>query len=186
MKIIFDSINGLILIKDNSEIVNFDANNIIKYTAKYYNGLRLSNERDYIITEFIGVVQNYRYNQDEGYTGIYVRPLHVWNTIYHQWNKIINYKDPTEKYFLYPHLLQLPQCYYHSHPLHYLQTCQKASIYNYDYIVSTICLDDTIDKIRYDYPAIKRRTGKFREELIQKALHPSRIIKWIECNYFDD
>lgn len=43
---------------------------------------------------------------DSKTVGIYIRPLFIRKDS--EWYKIINYKEPTTKYFLYPHLLILP------------------------------------------------------------------------------
>jgi hypothetical protein len=44
-----------------------------------------------------------------------------------QWHKIINYVEPRTKYFLYPHLLVLPDEYYNYKPLYTLDTIKNIS-----------------------------------------------------------
>ena len=78
-----------------------------------------------IETSFIGIVQSRKYNHDIGTFGIYVMPIYIWNITNNEWNKIINYKNPYTKYFLYPHFLVLPNIYYHSYPLYFLHTCEN-------------------------------------------------------------
>jgi len=179
--------NKLVLLKKNKMKINIDIGNIIKYTGHFYDNTSTFANLKYVRTLFIGVVENYRYNCEEGYTGIYVKPLYVWNINDLGWNKIINYKQPREKYFLYPHLLHLPEFYYHFQPLHYLHTCINVYLKDYDdIIVRTIELEHSFENASYDYPALKRRKDVIREELIRVALHPSRIAKWLEAGYFDD
>jgi hypothetical protein len=45
-----------------------------------------------------------------------------------KWHKIINYKLPNKKYFYYPHLLMLPETYYHFQPLYFFQTIESISL----------------------------------------------------------
>jgi hypothetical protein len=37
--------------------------------------------------------------------------------------------------------------------------------------------------IEYDYQTMKTNTSVYKEELIAKAFHPSRVIKWIYQDY---
>jgi len=179
--------NRLILIQDNKKRINIDIGNTIKYAGHFYDNTSTFANLKYVRTLFIGIVENYRYNSGEGYTGVYVKPLYVWNMHDLEWNKIVNYKQPTEKYFLYPHLLQLPQFYYHFQPLHYLDTCINVYLKDYhDMIVRTIELEHSFENASYDYSSLKSRIDVIREELIRVALHPSRIAKWLEAGYFDD
>jgi hypothetical protein len=48
--------------------------------------------------------------------------------------KINDYERPSEKYFLYPHLLMLPETYYHSKPLYFLHTCENRSLSDFNNI----------------------------------------------------
>jgi len=46
--------------------------------------------------------------------------------------KIINYDYPKEKYFLYPHLLMLPETYHYSKPLYFLDTVENITYISED------------------------------------------------------
>jgi len=176
--------NQLTLRKETGELVKVDQGHIIKYIGRFYN----KTETSYVVTEFIGIIDNYRFNQDEGYTGIYVRPLYVWNNTEGDWNKLINVrKYPEQKYFLYPHLLMLPDCYYHFQPLYFLHSCDNISLKDYTHIVRTMDINQPYGEgMSYNYIVMKTKPDVFRQELMQQALHPLRITQWLEADYFDD
>jgi hypothetical protein len=180
--------NTLTLHKENGQLVKVDEGNIIKYTARYYNDTSNLQDFTYTPTQFIGIVSNYRFNQDEGYTGIYVRPLYVWNKNESDWNKIINLpRYPPHKYFVYPHLLMLPEFYYCFHPLPFLHTCENVLLKDYTHVVRTMDIEQPYGEgISYNYIAMKTRPDPIREELISKALHPQRIARWLQEDYYDD
>ena len=75
-------------------------------------------------TTFIGLIESPRINNSET-VGIYIKPMYVVSD--NQWYKIINYVEPRTKYFLYPHLLLLPDEYYHYKPLYTLDTVKNIS-----------------------------------------------------------
>jgi hypothetical protein len=50
----------------------------------------------------------------------------------HKWHKIINYKLPDRKYFYYPHLLMLPETYYHFQPLYFFHTVEQVSLAEFE------------------------------------------------------
>ena len=81
--------------------------------------------------KFVGIVESYRYRCDVGIQGIYIRPLYIWNEDTLEWNKIVNYKKPKNKYFLYPHLLMLPGHGYYNMPLYSLHTCKNVDIHRF-------------------------------------------------------
>ena len=134
--------NKRILVKDNNQKVNINDGDIIQYTGIYYkpenNNIYNMNK---IETTFIGVVESQKYKFDIGTYGIYVIPLYIWNKENSDWNKIINYTHPNTKYFLYPHLLVLPNIYYHSHTLYFLHTCLNKSLDEFKNIIKTFSLD---------------------------------------------
>ena len=124
-----------ILQKDNLEKVNINDGEIIQYTGIYYkpNGNNEYNKTQ-IKTDFIGKVETNRATNDIT-TGIYIKPLYIWNIISNKWNIIINYKPPVYKsYFYYPHLLLLPEYSYHYCPLFFLDTCENKSGEDYSHI----------------------------------------------------
>ena len=95
-----------VLIKDNpmEEIISNDGE-IIKYTGIYHKTINDIVRIVKIETTFIGKVVCEKYRHTDGILGIYVEPLFIFNIMYDEWNKIINYKQPYGNYFLYPHLL---------------------------------------------------------------------------------
>ena len=138
--------NNRILEKDNREEVYINDNNIIEYTGIYYKNSTESTipinhiNLESIEISFIGMVECIRSNWEDGITGIYVKPLYIWNKVDNEWNKIINYKNPTSKYFLYPHLLMLPNMYYHYKPLYFLHTCENKYLDDFTNIQKTFTL----------------------------------------------
>jgi hypothetical protein len=129
-----------ILIKDNNEELDISDGTIIEYTGMNYkpklDGINIY-DIDECETKFIGKIETNRGDSD-GITGIYVVPLYMWNL---EWIKISNYQPPKNKYFLYPHLLMLPDKYYHYYPLYFLHTCETVTLDKVNNITSTIKLD---------------------------------------------
>jgi hypothetical protein len=159
MKIIYRILkNGVfdrILQKDNLEKVFFNNGEIIKYTGYYYkpanetiivqsnneikiadNFTQIADNFTQIETTFIGIIETVRMNDDIT-TGIYVKPLYIMNIISNEWNVISNYKPPIyNSYFLYPHLLMLPEYNYHYRPLYFLDTCVNVGNDEYDTLLN--------------------------------------------------
>ena len=103
-----------LLLKDGKEDVYVNDGDIIMYTVMYHKIINDIVKDIKIETTFIGKVFCERYRHDEGIVGIYVEPLYIFNIMYDEWNKIINYKPPNgNKYFAYPHLLLVkePRCF---------------------------------------------------------------------------
>ena len=116
-----DFINGhRVLIKDY-ETINIDDGSIITYSGIYYKIVNDIVHKAEIKTRFIGEIDTYR-SDITGFTGIYVKPLYIWNELKYKWNKIANYTRPTTKHFEYPHLLMLPEASYHGNFLHTLDS----------------------------------------------------------------
>jgi hypothetical protein len=128
--------NNRTLIKENGIEININDGSIIQYTGIYYKNINDLQNISYIETTFIGIVETHRYKYDSGITGIYIRPLYI--LLDDEWHKIINFKNPVEKYFLYPHLLMLPDHNYTYRPLHYFHTCINASLHDYVNINKTL------------------------------------------------
>jgi hypothetical protein len=130
MKIIIENDNR-ILIKENGAEVNINDGDIIQYTGIYYKTINDIIEMVNIETTFIGVVETCRSRYDNGIEGIYINPIYIFDILNSQWYKIVDLQPPKTKYFLYPHLLTLPQynnypsCYY---PLYFLNTCENKSL----------------------------------------------------------
>jgi len=144
MKII-DKNNTRFLIKDDNSEINISDGQYIKYTGIYYKNnfnsenieknMNLSEQSldkevfpfidipENIETTFYGIVECCRYRHDLGTTGIYIEPLYI--LLNNKFFKIINYTKPTTKYFLYPHLLMLPDTYYHYKSLYFLDTVEN-------------------------------------------------------------
>ena len=121
MKIIDEKNNVRILIKDDNSEINISDGQFIKYTGIYYKN---STNLEDIETSFYGIIECCRYRYDLGTTGIYIKPLYIF--LNNEWYKIINYINPTNKYFLYPHLLMLPNIYHYYKPLYFLDTIENV------------------------------------------------------------
>ena len=140
MKMVRQGYNNRILIKNNEERVDISDNAIVEYTGIYYNKINNTEETNEIKTTFIGSIQceKYRHNENvDGFEGIYITPIYVWDKIGCEWCKIINYKPPQTKYFYYPHLLKLPE-YICSTPyeLNFLDTCKNRSLNEFTNIIT--------------------------------------------------
>ena len=95
-----------------------------------------------IQTTFIGVVETCRSRYDTGIQGIYIKPLYIWDIINCEWLIIVNLHPPIYKYFLYPHLLMLPQYNTYNRPLYFLNTCENKSIEEFANIIKEFNLDN--------------------------------------------
>jgi hypothetical protein len=58
--------------------------------------------------------------------------------------------------------------------LELLSKCPEDRYIDYDYLIMNSAIYDL------DYEAIRERINIFKEELLQKTLHPKRFIRWIE------
>ena len=134
-----------ILVKDDGSEVNINDGDVVKYTGVYYKCIKteiaIANVFG-IDTGFVGIVETQRSNS-EGIQGIYIKPLYIWSIIGREWMKINDYEPPSEKYFLYPHLLMLPETYYHSKPLYFLHTCENSSLTDFNNITKEFSLGKT-------------------------------------------
>jgi hypothetical protein len=139
MKIILDC-NTRILIKDNNDQLDISDGNTILYKGLYYKKKDNNFNYDGIETKFIGIIECERYKHDEGIQGIYIKPTFIFNNELNKWYKIANYESPKNKYFLYPHLLMLPNQYYHYKPLYFLHTCESVNFNDLDNIIETFNL----------------------------------------------
>ena len=101
------------LIKTDNTMVNVNDGEIIKYQGIFYKKKQDSTYAyclDETPTDFIGKVFCMKYYCYSGIVGIYVVPLYMF--LNGKWNKITNFTHPLGKYFLYPHLLTLPNSGY--------------------------------------------------------------------------
>ena len=133
-------INYKRILQFNNKFININDEEILEYTGYYYkntNNLGSFNKEE---TKFIGKVSCHRSFHEEGITGIYIHPLFIYSNSKNQWLKIINYKQPTSKYFYYPHLLLLPDKFYNFHPLYYLHTCINTDLSHFENINETFDL----------------------------------------------
>ena len=133
MKIIIKN-NYRILVKDDGYEVNINDGNVVEYTGLYYNHIKneIANLSE-IETSFIGIIETQRSREDI-IQGIYIKPLYIWSKVSSEWMKINDYKPPVTKYFLYPHLLMLPETHYHYKPLYFLHTCKNRSLSDFNNI----------------------------------------------------
>jgi len=132
-------LNNRILIKDNDEKVNISDGQIIQYTGIYYKTINHIINIVEIETTFIGVIICEKYRFNTGILGIYLEPLYIWDKLNSEWNKIINYEN-YHKYSLYPHLLILPNYFYHFHPLYFLHTCENKTLNEFNNVNKTFTL----------------------------------------------
>lgn len=134
-------LNNRILIKDNDEKVNISDGQIIQYTGIYYKTINDIIDIVEIETTFIGAIICEKYRFDSGILGIYLEPLYIWDKLNSEWNKIINYEHyHKHKYSLYPHLLMLPNHFYHFHPLYFLHTCENKTLNEFNNVNKTFTL----------------------------------------------
>jgi len=128
-----------ILMKNNLKEVCVNVGKTIQYQGIYHKLINDIEKMVKIETTFIGIIEHHKYRHDEGTIGIYVKPLYIWNKMREQWNKIINYKPPTQKYFLYPHLLMVDNHYGECQGLYFMDTCETKNLKDFPYI--TQCFD---------------------------------------------
>jgi hypothetical protein len=121
-------------------IVNIDDGDTVEYMGVYYKRLADPLQTAEIKTKFIGTIECQRYHDSMGITGIYIKPLYIWHVMEHRWRRIINYHIPTNKYFVYPHLLLLPDTYYNYKPLYTLDTCKNISLEEVNNVIDTFDL----------------------------------------------
>ena len=136
-----------ILIQDDGKKVNIHDGSYLQYTGIYYSSSSSSSSNGQTDTywydnfqllhlkeskrKFVGIVESYRYRYDVGIQGIYIQPLYIWNEDTQEWNKIVNYKKPKNKLFVYPHLLMLPGHGYYKIPIYSLHTCENIDIHDF-------------------------------------------------------
>jgi len=142
MKIIIKN-NCRILVKDNGNEVNINDGDVVEYNGIYYKYIENEIANVFgIETAFVGIVESERSNQD-GFQGIYIKPLYIWSIVGREWMKINDYKFPNQKYFLYPHLLMLPETHYHFRPLYFLHTCKNRALSDFNNITKEFSLGNT-------------------------------------------
>jgi len=144
MKIIIKNNNYRVLVKDDESEVNINDGDVVEYTGAYYNHIKneIIDTIFKIETTFIGIVHTQR--SSEGIIqGIYIKPLYIWSMVGREWMKINDYKSPNQKYFLYPHLLMLPETHYHFRPLYFLHTCKNRALSDFNNITKEFSLGNT-------------------------------------------
>ena len=146
--------NRRILVNEDKEELDISDGTIIEYTGIYYKSKSISKNENkneniniqniYVMDEieckFVGKIETSRANAS-GITGIYIIPLYLFDSSNCEWVRISNYREPKNKYFLYPHLLMLPEKYYHYKPLYFLHTCKQTDFFKQSNIIKTINLD---------------------------------------------
>ena len=143
MKIIVKN-NYRMLIKDDGSEVNINDGTVVEYIGVYYKHIKneIIDTIFKIETTFIGIVETQR--SSEGIIqGIYIKPLYIWSMVGSEWMKINDYKFPNQKYFLYPHLLMLPETHYHFRPLYFLHTCKNRDLSDFNNITKEFSLGKT-------------------------------------------
>jgi hypothetical protein len=142
MKIIIKN-NKRLLVKDDSSEVNIDDGDVVEYTGVYYNHIK--NEIYDVFekeTIFVGIVETHRSREDI-IQGIYIKPIYIWSILNSEWLKINDYKPPVTKYFLYPHLLMLPETHYRYKPLYFLNSCRNKQLSDLNSITKEFSLNKT-------------------------------------------
>ena len=132
-----------ILVKDDGLEVNIDDGEVVQYNGVYYNCIK--NEIYDVFekeTIFVGIVLTKRSSEDI-IQGIYIKPLYIWSILNSEWLKINDYKPPVTKYFLYPHLLMLPEMYYNYKPLYFLNSCRNIQLSDFNSITKEFSLNKT-------------------------------------------
>ena len=142
MKIVVKNYKRILVKEDGSE-VNIEDGDTVEYNGLYYNYTK--NEIYDVFekeTKFVGIVLTQR--SSEGIIqGIYIKPIYIWSIINGEWLKINDYKPPFTKYFLYPHLLMLPEMDYHYKPLYFLHTCRNIQLSDFNIITKEFSLNKT-------------------------------------------
>ena len=142
MKIIIKN-NCRILVKDDGYEVNINNGDVVQYTGIYYKYIEneIANVFE-IETAFIGIVESERSSKD-GFQGIYIKPIYIWSILKSEWLKINDYKPPVTKYFLYPHLLMLPEMDCNYKPLYFLNSCRNIQLSDFNSITKEFSLNKT-------------------------------------------
>jgi len=123
--------NSATLFKDDETKIDFSCGELFRYTGIYYKKKdNPDNEYDLdeIPTTFIGKYICYKgkksyYDTEMNIVGVYFRPEYI--LLNNEWYKIINYKEPQKKYFLYPHLICNSSLDFHHKALPYAHTIEK-------------------------------------------------------------
>ena len=105
--------NRVLLKDETQEEITINDGDIIQYTGIYHKTINDIVSTVKIETTFIGKIICEKYRHGDGILGIYVEPMYIFNMMYDEWNKIINYKPPSGNHFRYPHLLLVenPHCF---------------------------------------------------------------------------
>jgi hypothetical protein len=143
MKIIIKNYRRL-LVKDDGSEVNIDNGDVVEYTGVYYNHIK--NEISDVFekeTFFVGIVDTHR-SREGIIQGIYIKPIYIWSILKREWLKINDYKPPlASKYFLYPHLLMLPEMDCNYKPLYFLNSCRNIQLSDFNSITKEFSLNKT-------------------------------------------
>ena len=142
MKIIIKN-NYRLLVKDDGSEVNIHDDAVVEYTGVYYKYIK--NEISNVFekqTNFVGIVTSQKY-ADNMIQGIYIKPMYIWSIDNREWLKINDYKPPVTKYFLYPHLLLLPEINSPYRGLYFLNTCCNIQLSDFNSITKEFSLNET-------------------------------------------
>ena len=136
MKIIIKN-NNRLLVKDDDSEVNIDDGDVVEYNGVYYNVFEQE-------TKFVGIVTSQKYGNNI-IQGIYIKPIYIWSIVNCEWLKINDYKPPVTKYFLYPHLLMLPEIDYPNPNkyLYFLNSCRNIQLSDFNSITKEFSLSKT-------------------------------------------
>jgi hypothetical protein len=129
-----------LLQKDDYSQVNISNDQIIKYSGIYYKKIDEIDDFAEISTLFVGIVECEKFTHYNGIIGIFVKPLYIWSKKESEWLKIIDLQPPTYKYFLYPHLLMIPEHTHYNKPIYTLHTCTNISLEDFAHITNTFNL----------------------------------------------
>ena len=87
------------ILLNNNIVTNIGDYRQIEYVSSLYKSNTI------IQSKFIGFIECPKI-RDYDTIGIFVKPQYVYYQ--DKWYKLVNYQSPKSKYFLYPHLLLLP------------------------------------------------------------------------------
>ena len=149
MKIIIKNCHRL-LVKDDGSEVNIDEDDVVEYNGLYYNYINNEIFSDVFEkeTKFVGIVTSQKYGNNI-IQGIYIKPIYIWSIVNSEWLKINDYKPPVTKYFLYPHLLMLPEMDYPNPNkyLFFLNSCRNIQLSDFNSITKEFSLSKTYSSV---------------------------------------
>jgi hypothetical protein len=125
---------------------DFKEGEAVKYVGILYKNI--DGVCSKVIAEFVGVVEGYKFVNNEGYIGLFLRPEYIsLSGLDSDFKKIKNYTPPTSKYFYYPHFVGLKEKinYYEASSrklIFTLDSATKVNLVDYSKYTTPFLLDD--------------------------------------------